>query len=117
MLGIKRMFMRYISHEIRTPLNTVYLGLQYLLAEEQDRVRSTSEESQMLSVLTDLQQACDSAIEVLNELLTYDKTEDGALQLDRSRFEVRPFLEEVFHSFDVQVTSILPCDLLWGRHS
>jgi signal transduction histidine kinase len=95
--------MRYISHEIRTPLNTVYLGLQYLLEEEKNRGSVEPDRRQTLSVLTDLQQACDSAIEVLNDMLTYDKIEDRALQLDRTKFGVREFLDEIVHSFGVQV--------------
>ena len=92
--------MRYISHEIRTPLNSVFLGLQFLLRKEQ---QLRPGDSQTLPVITDLLQACDSAIEVLNDMLTYDKIEDGALQLDKSKFEVREFLDEVIHSFDLQV--------------
>jgi signal transduction histidine kinase len=97
------MFMRYISHEIRTPLNSVYLGLQYLLAEEQDRGRGSPHRGQVLSVITDLQQACDSAIGVLSDMLTYDKIEDGVLQLDKTEFGVREFLDDIVHSFHLQV--------------
>ena len=81
----------------------MYLGLQYLLEEEKNRGSVEPDRRQTLSVLTDLQQACDSAIEVLNDMLTYDKIEDRALQLDRTKFGVREFLDEIVHSFDVQV--------------
>ena len=101
-LGIKRMFMRYISHEIRTPLNTVCMGLQLLLRQAEKKC-DVSLDDQTTGVVRDLQSSCSDAIEVLNDLLTYDKIEDGALQLDKIRLDVRDFVARTIHAFRLQV--------------
>lgn len=38
-----------------------------------------------LDILTDISMACDSAIAILNDLLNYDKLEDGNLLVEVSR--------------------------------
>ncbi len=77
------MFMRYISHEIRTPLNIVYLGLKVLNNELVDNPSGTEvKDSDYLSTIKDTQVSCDEAISILNDMLTYDKIENGILEVD-----------------------------------
>ena len=100
-LDTKRRFVRFISHEIRTPLNTVRLGLKVLelemsnLAEMVLRtpiedlsayVMSTTENWRHLT--DDISTNSESAVEVLDDLLNYDKIEMGSLRLEVSLFNI-----------------------------
>ena len=98
------MFVRYISHEVRTPLNTAIMGLQ-VLAEEISKNRNMNADT--LDTLNDVKNACDVSVNVLNELLIFDKLESGNLMLEMTRFPVMEFIEEVVRSFQVQVSYIV----------
>ena len=102
-LEFKRMFVRYISHEVRTPLNTAIMGL-HVLAEEMNRNKYINHDT--LDTLNDIKNACDVSVNVLNELLIFDKLESGNLMLEMTRFPVMPFIEEVVRPFQAQVNNI-----------
>ena len=93
------MFMRYISHEIRTPLNTVKMGLE-LLTEE---LSLYSVPPELIASAEDSRKACDTAIEVLNDLLTLDKLETNTLLLEFSELNVMVFIKQTVQPFSVQV--------------
>ena len=98
-LDIKRMFIRYISHEIRTPLNTVCLGLKFMF----DDFNSHGESRSRLENLSDIRESCDTAVNILNELLTLDKLESGILMLEKKPLLAWSFISEVVRPFVVQV--------------
>ena len=87
--------MKYISHEIRTPLNVAYMGLQ-LLEEESDPLV-------VKDIVKDSTSACSTAINILNDLLLFDKVEEGKMILDRAVVAVRPLLFECLRLFHLQV--------------
>ena len=95
------MFIRYISHEIRTPLNTVFLGLKLL---QDDFVRSNDDVSRVETV-KDIKESCDIAINILNELLMFDKLESGILKLELKKVSPWTFVNDVIKPFFVQVIS------------
>eukprot|EP00598_Pedospumella_elongata_P005575 CAMPEP_0184973030 /NCGR_PEP_ID=MMETSP1098-20130426/4937_1 /TAXON_ID=89044 /ORGANISM="Spumella elongata, Strain CCAP 955/1" /LENGTH=424 /DNA_ID=CAMNT_0027495449 /DNA_START=179 /DNA_END=1450 /DNA_ORIENTATION=+ len=94
-LDTKRRFVRFISHEIRTPLNTVRLGLK-LFEEELDALllkinRAPANDLSKLvkksitawkGLTEEILESSDSAVEVLDDLLNYDKIEIGTLRLE-----------------------------------
>jgi signal transduction histidine kinase len=98
-LEFRRMFVRYISHEIRTPMNTVKMGLE-LLTEELPHYDLPPD---VIGYLSDSTASCNIAIEVLNDLLTLDKLENNALQLEMIELEVVPFVNRTIQPFYVQV--------------
>jgi signal transduction histidine kinase len=79
MLEMKRMFVRYVSHEIRTPLNTVSMGLKLI---QSLRTRDSADQS-VFDMADEIKESCDIAIDILNDLLLYEKLEGGILTLDR----------------------------------
>eukprot|EP01032_Pedospumella_encystans_P039207 gene39207-biopygen16310 len=94
-LKTKRRFVRFISHEIRTPLNAVHLGLEALAAEVgraiDQLVDPTLTPPDVLEILRGWQELSaemmgnsESAVDVLNDLLNYDKIEMGTLRLEFS---------------------------------
>ena len=105
LLETKKNFVKCISHEVRTPLNTVRMGLQLLLS------RSTEfciPEECML-ILSDINSSCENSIDVLNELLLYDKMEDNTVQIEKESTLIRKILLDTIAPFAVQVWSMDCC--------
>jgi len=102
---MKRTFVRYVSHEIRTPLNSVWLGLQLLAkeAKKQQQQHKEVEMSNFLGLIQDTSHACNIAIDILNDLLLYEKIDGGLLSLETAVVNVRVFVVDVVKSFVLQV--------------
>jgi signal transduction histidine kinase len=99
MLESKKNFVRYISHEIRTPLNTVSMGIQLA------RGRNNAED--VADILHDVEESCETAVEILNDILPYDKIEDGCMERDKTVISVHSLVKSVVNKFNVQVLSML----------
>jgi signal transduction histidine kinase len=97
-LQSKRNFVRYVSHEVRTPLNTVYLGLQ-LVIDEAKRNSGVVD----VDMLESIMDSCLTSIDILNDLLLYDKLEDGLMMLDKRPENAKMTLERIIQPFTVQV--------------
>eukprot|EP01038_Epipyxis_sp_PR26KG_P014077 gene14077-18889_t len=76
MLEIKRSFVRYISHEIRSPLNVLYGGLQLLLCNA-----TVISYQELHEVVTDLFTSTSQAIDILNDVLHFEKFEAGKFEM------------------------------------
>eukprot|EP01041_Mallomonas_annulata_P042364 gene42364-biopygen32925 len=74
LLKTEQMFMRYISHEIRTPMNTVFVGLKLL---ENELSGESINFSESLIIVRDVKKAAEVALEVLNDMLLFDKIKGG----------------------------------------
>ena len=96
-LAFKRMFVSYISHEVRTPLNTVIMGLQVLA----DDLESADQDT--LTSLQDVRTSCDIAVNVLNELLMFDKLEGGTLMLEKTKANAMELITKTITPFQIQV--------------
>jgi hypothetical protein len=114
-LDTKRRFVRFISHEIRTPLNTVRLGLKLLEMEltglsNQLQTAAASELPALvkdyveswLQLADDVLGNSDSAVDVLNDLLNYDKIEMGTLRLEFSSVEIWSLVKKTSAAFVMQ---------------
>ena len=99
-LKVKKKFVRYISHEIRTPLNAVSLGLKYL----GDKLPTYVQDSDILDSVAISQSACSVTVNILTDLLTFDKIEDGELKLDRQEVSVKDLIVFSTAIFQAQVT-------------
>mmetsp|Transcript_33575 Transcript_33575/g.80336 ORF Transcript_33575/g.80336 Transcript_33575/m.80336 type:complete len:930 (-) Transcript_33575:470-3259(-) len=106
LLDAKRRFVRYVSHEVRTPLNAVIMGLACLRSDlDNQRLVNSSEEdnlnglSESLGLLEDIEMSANSAVEVLNEVLQYDKIERSALKLELSMVEIFDTVEKTVSEF------------------
>ena len=102
------MFVRYVSHEIRTPLNTAFLGLTYLkeCMNEQKLPTSFQElhDRDMLAAVDDIQSSCEVAVNILNDLLTYEKLEGGILQTQMKRIDAWQLVKDAVNQFKLQVS-------------
>jgi signal transduction histidine kinase len=102
MLESKKQFVRYISHEIRTPLNTVFMGIQ--LARKQLAQNNVEDAG---SILHDVEESCVTAVDILNDILLYDKIEDGRMELDKTDISAQKLVKSVADLFMVQVCACL----------
>lgn len=104
MLDSKKSYVRYISHELRTPMNTACLGLGLLL-DEAGRVMNTRsatpEEQERYEVLTDTNMACSTTVEILNDLLTFEKLQSGILELHTESVSALSLVKESIAMFAV----------------
>lgn len=92
----RQAFIRYISHELRTPLNAVFVGITLVrdeLINMTPLVRDYVEH--IVETVDDINNCCEAAITILNDLLTFDKLEAGKMSVD---FEETPILEYVTES-------------------
>jgi len=115
MLDTKRRFVRFISHEIRTPLNTMRLGLNLFEVEMQtisDQMQSTPPgqiPSLVANIMTswrhllnDIHENGESAVQVLNDLLNYDKIETGTLKLEFSTVHIWDLIKRTTSLMQIQ---------------
>jgi signal transduction histidine kinase len=56
-----------------------------------------------IHTLNEIMESCQSAIDILNDLLLYDKLEDGEMTLDRRPVNVKLALDTMLKPFTVQV--------------
>ena len=96
-MNTKRSFVREISHEIRTPLNCAYIGLDILTDSNLDMTAKDNKES-----LKDIKESLQEAIEILNQLLLFDKLESGTLQVENNLFSIKELFKSIT-TFSIQV--------------
>ena len=82
LLSVKQMFMRYISHEMRTPLNVACLGIK-ILRDELERLGLLS----LLETAIDTEKSCKTAVDILNDMLLFDKIVSGLMTLEKRLFD------------------------------
>jgi len=121
LLDAKRHFVRYVSHEVRTPLNSVCMGLTLIQEEiaatlgfasgnELKRNFLTDSPSSMPSSIDknirrwfvsvqDVLDAAEVSVNVLNDMLNYDKIERGELKLELTVVKIWRLIQETVDEF------------------
>eukprot|EP00607_Mallomonas_marina_P003130 CAMPEP_0182438702 /NCGR_PEP_ID=MMETSP1167-20130531/85964_1 /TAXON_ID=2988 /ORGANISM="Mallomonas Sp, Strain CCMP3275" /LENGTH=495 /DNA_ID=CAMNT_0024632193 /DNA_START=1112 /DNA_END=2599 /DNA_ORIENTATION=+ len=61
--------------------------------------------STVMDTVGDVKKACDTAVNVLNELLTFDKLEGGTLMLERTDVNAMRLIKETVSAFQIQARS------------
>ena len=102
---MKRNLVRFVSHEIRTPLNTVNVGLD-LLIKDMVSLQKLDDESYE-TTLADMKGECVTAIEILNDLLSYEKIDAGIMTLETSTIKALSWLQGSIRPFLIQVSYLL----------
>jgi signal transduction histidine kinase len=87
---MKRTFIRYVSHEIGTPMNIIVMGLDMLADDLNKEYLPLS----LQDSIFEIRSACESSVQILNELVTLDKIEHKNLNLRKEL----TFAANVFHS-------------------
>lgn len=100
MLQSKKSYVRYISHELRTPLNTAFLGLKLLTLEL--KASNDPKDVEHYDTLCDVNVSCMAAVDILNDLLCFEKLESGILDLHREHIMIERFLLDSMSMFAAQ---------------
>ncbi|CAB9509553.1 sensor kinase/phosphatase LuxQ [Seminavis robusta] len=116
-LEMKRRFVRFISHEIRTPMNTLCMGIELLEAELKGTSKKISDSCPgngqvkqedvdlWYQVTRDIGQNAQTAVEILNDLLNFDKIESGTLTLETGPVCVWDLVERTVQQFQIQAVN------------
>jgi len=128
LLEAKRRFMRFVSHEVRTPLSAVSMGLNLIQSEiasslgfqscddlddfgggnESTSLQTTDENVLAVSrketldwygMTREIQSNTQSAVNVLNDFLNYDKIETGSLHLELTVLPMWRLIEQTTKEF------------------
>lgn len=128
LLEAKRKFVRFVSHEVRTPLNSVCMGLT-LMQEDigsalgfqnnqgsvamqqripENKLYLKGEERKhtvdWLNLADEILINAQSAVDVLNDLLNYDKVEMGQLSLELTVVSIWNLIESTAKEFKLSAT-------------
>lgn len=90
----KDSFLSMMSHEIRTPLNGI-IGTTHLLLIK-------SPKPEQLSHLKILEQSSNNLHAIVNDILDFNKIEEGKLELDRSSFDLQNLAETIYNNYLLQ---------------
>ena len=74
----RKVFVRHISHEVRTPLNAAVIALKLL----QSAVGERKSEEEILQLVSDAQDSCSIAVEILSDILDYEKAGDALMTIE-----------------------------------
>jgi signal transduction histidine kinase/CheY-like chemotaxis protein len=123
LLDAKRKFMRFVSHEVRTPLNSVCMGISVLQQDittalgydSLDKLRDVvhyssgalasesnlqhSEQIEWFKLTEDVLRHTQIAVDVLNDLLHYDKIESGNFTIEREIVPIWHLIETSIAEF------------------
>lgn len=91
----KRNYLRYVFHDVRVPLNSISMGLNLL--EGVDGLSHTD-----LDIVKMMYEACEFMGATLNDVLSMEKIEAGALTLDYTSFSLRAMIQHVVMSVNGQ---------------
>jgi signal transduction histidine kinase/CheY-like chemotaxis protein len=117
LLDAKRQFMRFVSHEVRTPLNSVVMGLTILKTElaaslgcdpsnfadieleEVTRLNNNPNSRDWFLLAGEVEINAQGAVDVLNDLLNYDKIEQGTLNLEFALVSIWDLIQHTVEEF------------------
>lgn len=97
-------FTREMSHRVRTPLNTVFLGLEYCLAEGKNLAVRHGEQrlEGILETAQDVYESCVTANSILDEFSTFSVMNDGRLSLNIKELHPLKLLTTTARAFKVR---------------
>lgn len=89
----RKAYVRYISHELRNPLNTVFMGLKLLSDQVGSNINEEKSFDEIYDSIRDTTLACNVALDILNDLLLFDKLESGIMELRTQEVNVIELVE------------------------
>ena len=114
----KSRFLANMSHEIRTPINTI-MGMNEMVIREDAAGVPKEYHTSMMNYASDIRNASESLLGLINDLLDISKIESGKMHLVEQEYEVMDMLRSIVSmirvrstqkelTFDVSIDDILP---------
>nr|WP_294897142.1 PAS domain S-box protein [uncultured Pedobacter sp.] len=91
----KESFVSIMSHEIRTPLNAV-IGLSNILYDE-EKLPSQEDSINLLKF------SADNLLNLINDILDFNKIEVGKMELENKRLDIRTLLKDIVDSMRFKI--------------
>ena len=98
---IQKLFVKYIADEIRIPLQ---LSITRLLAVRDTISEQSVESEDTRESLQDVIHSSELAVDVLNEMLLYDRLQSGSVSLEKEDIRIWDFLKEAMKPFLLPVS-------------
>lgn len=94
---------RYICHEMRTPLNIIHLSLGFVESETIALAPLVGVDTidPMLEAIGDINESCDNAVSVLDDLLTIDKMQGNKYNIELEDVRIIKYLKRTCRQFSV----------------
>jgi len=128
LLEAKRQFVRFVSHEVRTPLNSVSMGLTLMKEEMAQKLgyksaedmlehpdkktrkpkgdkKSQESDKEWFNLAHEVHTSAQSSVDVLNDLLNYDKIENGSLALEMTVVPIWSLVDRTISEFKLPMAS------------
>lgn len=105
-LAVQQMFMGYLSHEIRTPINSVYLGLTIVFNGLTTGVVNNQQTSSVVETVVDTRKACQSAVDILDNMILYDQIIRGLMTMDMNVFDPLKHTYDIVNKFRTEVHTV-----------
>lgn len=90
----KDSFLSMMSHEIRTPLNGIIGTTHLLLSKSPTQVQ--------LPHLKVLEQSSNNLMAIVNDILDFNKIEEGKIQIDKTAFDLNELVKSIFKNYKTQ---------------
>ena len=91
----KTKFIRHLGHELRAPLSSI-IGFAELMLEGFYGDLTEKQEDYLARIT----RSANHLLALVNDLVDQAKMQAGTLRLDYEEFEIVPFVQEIFHSFE-----------------
>ncbi len=83
------------------------MGLQLAVRKlSEQKISFLESPTEVTEIIEDCQRSCETAVEILNEILTYDKLEAGDMKLNFAPISVKQLIEKNVNPFRVHVSII-----------
>lgn len=79
------------------------MGIELLTSHPFISTPQTPDSIDVREILSDMNLSCDSAINTLNDLLLFEKIEDGKMKLERKSILIADLITKSVKPFDIQV--------------
>ncbi len=103
----KAKFLSTMSHEIRTPLNGI-IGATHLLLKKNPR----EDQNMHFEILS---QSGNNLLAIVNDILDFDRIEDGMLEIENSPFNLRELAKIIHVHYQLQAENNVKIELTYDQ--